>query len=166
MDPETYRQAVVDDEYLKLLSVGYWVSGGLNALFSLYFLFYVALGAVFVLTPTTPSESSPPAAIGWVFVIIGVVGFVLALVFAILKVGAGFWLRSRKHRVAVMVLGGISCLELPYGTLLGVFTFMTLGRPSVATLFDAPWVAPAGAPSPPPAPATGTVGPDGPPPLA
>ncbi|MGH8225148.1 MAG: hypothetical protein ACRER1_03210 [Gammaproteobacteria bacterium] len=31
---------------------------------------------------------------------------------------------------------GVSCLAIPYGTLLGVFRFIVLGRPSVKTLFD------------------------------
>jgi hypothetical protein len=34
-----------------------------------------------------------------------------------------------------MVIAAIGCLEIPYGTLLGVFSFLVLGRDSVARLF-------------------------------
>jgi len=35
-----------------------------------------------------------------------------------------------------MIVAGLGCLAVPYGTLLGVFTFVVLGRPSVVRLFD------------------------------
>jgi hypothetical protein len=39
-------------------------------------------------------------------------------------------------------LAAISCLEMPYGTALGVFTLMVLSRPSVQRLFSsASWSA-------------------------
>jgi hypothetical protein len=35
-----------------------------------------------------------------------------------------------------MVVAGLSCLEFPYGTALGVFTFIALSRASVVRLFE------------------------------
>ena len=35
-----------------------------------------------------------------------------------------------------MVIAGISCLFVPYGTILGVFTFIVLQRSSVEKLFE------------------------------
>jgi hypothetical protein len=35
------------------------------------------------------------------------------------------------------VIAGINCIFIPYGTLLGVATFMVLVRPSVQALFAA-----------------------------
>jgi hypothetical protein len=35
-----------------------------------------------------------------------------------------------------MVTAGISCLGIPYGTVLGIFTFLVLSRPSAIALFD------------------------------
>jgi hypothetical protein len=34
-----------------------------------------------------------------------------------------------------MVIAGIGCLEFPYGTVLGIFSFLVLGRDSVVELF-------------------------------
>jgi len=35
-----------------------------------------------------------------------------------------------------MVMAGISCLEVPYGTVLGALSFVVLGRESVVQLFN------------------------------
>jgi len=43
MSDETLRQSIVDEEHLKLLSLGYIVSGGLAALFSLFGLLYLVI---------------------------------------------------------------------------------------------------------------------------
>ena len=37
-----------------------------------------------------------------------------------------------------MIITAIGCLEFPYGTLLGVLTFIVLGRDSVKRLFASP----------------------------
>jgi hypothetical protein len=135
VDFEQYRQGIIDQERLSLLPVFFWVSGGVTALISLYFLVYVVLGAAFVLFPGTASDSSS-SAVGWILLSVGAFGFLLVAVFATLKIFAGFWIRRRKHRVACLVIAGISCIEIPWGTFLGVYSFSTLQRPSVMALFD------------------------------
>lgn len=35
-----------------------------------------------------------------------------------------------------MVVAGVSCLSIPLGTALGVFTFIVLSRPSIVRLFE------------------------------
>jgi len=106
--PEEVRQAIVDAEHLKLLAVGYCISAGMCALFSLLGLVYMTIGLVILLVLTP--------------------GF--------LKLRAGRCLAKRRSRVFCMVIAGFSCLGVPYGTLLGVFTFIVLGQPSVRALFE------------------------------
>jgi uncharacterized integral membrane protein len=152
VDFEQYRQATIDADRLEWLPMMYWVSGGVGVLFSLYFLIYVVMGVTIAAIPTTSDESAPPAIIGWMIAGMGLVGFVLIALLGVLRIMSGFWIRARKHRVAIMVIAGISCLEIPYGTLMGVVTFMILGRKSVAELFNG---SPAGVPphsAPPPPP--------------
>ena len=138
MPDETLRQSIVDEEHLKLLSLGYMVSGGFAALFSFFGLLYLGIGLVLALTlsraPATSGEA-PPAFIGWIFAGVGLVIFLVAIVVAIAKFWAASSARRRKSRTICMVVAGISCLEFPYGTLLGVATFIVLGRPSVMRLF-------------------------------
>lgn len=138
MYPPTNEQLVADSTELRLLSVFYWVSGGFSAFFSLYFLMYVGMGLFFAAMPASgmsPNEA-PPAFIGFFFVAIGAIGILILGTIATLKILAGFWIRQRRRRVACMVVAAIGCLELPYGTLLGVWTFLVLTRPSVAVLFE------------------------------
>ncbi len=56
---------------------------------------------------------------------------------AALKFYTAVCLKQRKSRTFCLVVAAISCLEVPYGTILGVFTFLVLERPSVARLFGA-----------------------------
>lgn len=151
MEFEQYRQAVVDEDQLGWLPIMFWVSGGVGIFVSLYFLIYIAFGILIASTPSS-SDAAPPAIFGWMFAGIGTLGFVSIVSLGVLKILCGFWIRKRKHRIAIMVIAGISCLEIPYGTLLGVLTFMILGRASVAALFGKPSTGPGGQWVAPPAP--------------
>jgi len=59
--------------------------------------------------------------------------FVLGQWFRLLYRGA---LRKRKHRTFLLVMAALSCLSIPYGTILGIFTFMVLQRPAAKKLFE------------------------------
>ena len=74
MSDETLRQAIIDEEHLKLLSIGYLVSAGVAALFSLFGLLYVIMGVtmgiIFREAAKKGDQSPPPAFMGWVFGIV------------------------------------------------------------------------------------------------
>ena len=133
-------QAIRDNDHLGLLSVFYFISAGLSGFFALFPLLYAVMGLVFLSTPDSLHEGTanlPPATFGWILFGFGIGFTVLLLAFAIVKLLAGFAIRKRRHRLFVLIVAGFSCLSIPYGTLLGVFTFIVLGRPSVAALFAA-----------------------------
>jgi len=135
-------QTMIDREHLKLLSIGYMISAGVNAFFMLFGLFYVFMGAVasemIGLSPGTNAKPGqpPPAFIGWIFAGIGLAFFAIGLTFAILKFCAASNLKRRRSRIFCMVVAGLTCLEFPYGTALGVFTFISLSKESVVRLFE------------------------------
>jgi hypothetical protein len=132
---EQDRQAIVDQEALKLLPIGYWVSGGYWAVYGLGMIVYFAfVGSLFTSLPPGGS-GAPPRALGWLFLGFGIFGFFVLAALVALKILVGFWMRKRQHLAATMVVAGITCLEVPYGTLLGVGTFITLARPSVRALY-------------------------------
>jgi hypothetical protein len=143
MPEETDRQAILDQEHLRLLSWGYMISGGFTALFSLLGLFYVFIGAVMGLAFAGAAASSnkadqlPPAFFGLIFGGVGLAIFILTVTIAILKFLTARNLRRRNSKTFCLVIAGLSCLELPYGTFLGVCTFMVLARPTVERLFEA-----------------------------
>jgi hypothetical protein len=146
MTDELTRQAIVDEEHLKLLSLGYMISAATTAFFSLFGLMYVFMGIFISTVGSHQSETvavanrsgqAPPAFVGWFFVAMGIAFFVIATGLAAAKLQTAFWIKRRKARTLCMVVAGISCLGIPYGTALGVLTFMVLGRDSVTRLFDA-----------------------------
>ncbi len=142
MSDEDIRQTIIDEEHLKLLSIGYMVSAGMSAFFSLFGLLYAFMGVMLGTAFTAKTDAAvragqgPPAFIGWFLGIIGFVIFLLMITLAILKFLTARCIKRRRSRIFCMVVAGISCLGIPYGTLLGVLTFLVLGRDSVKHLFE------------------------------
>lgn len=136
---EDLRQQIKDEEHLRLLSLGYMISAGITAVFSIFGLMYIFMGLMFtsLLTnmPNPKPSQAPPAFIGWIFVIMGLGFLLIGCIIAVLKWQVGRCLKQRHCRTFCYVVAGISCLSIPYGTLLGIFTFITLGRQSVSKLF-------------------------------
>lgn len=140
MPDETDRQAILDNEHLKLLRWGYLVSGGMTLLMSLFALIYVAMGSVFVVVSKTSEHSAkpgdvPPEFLGWFLAGFGLAFFLAMALVGSLKFYTAHCIHRRKSRTFCQVIAALSCLELPYGTFLGVCTFLVLGRESVAHLF-------------------------------
>jgi len=132
---ESERQSIIDAEHLKMLSVGYWVWGGLMAVYSVFIGAYFGfIGFIIMSVPTGPD--APPDFFRWVFPIIGTFAFLIAGSLAGLQIANGFWIRNRTHRVFSLVIAGLVCFSIPVGTLLGVASFLTLLRPSVAALYE------------------------------
>jgi hypothetical protein len=142
MSEEIIRQSVIDEEHLKLLSLGYMISAATAAFFSLFGLMYMVMGiiisAIISQKPgvARPTGQQPPAFIGWIFAAIGLGVFLIMILLAALKLRASSCIKNRKSRTFCMVMAGISCLEVPYGTVLGALSFIVLGRDSVVRLFN------------------------------
>lgn len=139
MTDEDLRQQIRDEEHLKLLALGYKLSAAVVAFYSLFGLLYVFMGVLFSILASTSGTSGnvepPPAFIGWFFGAIGVGFLVIGLTLAALKWSAARRIEQRRSLVFCQVVAAVSCLEIPYGTVLGVLTFIVLARPSVRRLF-------------------------------
>jgi hypothetical protein len=55
---------------------------------------------------------------------------------AALLVAAGRSIARRKRHLFCLIVAGMACLMMPFGTVLGVFTLITLNRPSVKAKFN------------------------------
>ena len=128
-----------EQEHLRLLSIFHSVVAGLAGLFALFPVIHLVLGLFFILgSKTLAGKGDPaPAILGWIFVIIAVVLITLGWVFAALVFTAGRFLAKRKHYMFCLVMAGIECLFMPFGTVLGVFTIIVLMREPVKELFIA-----------------------------
>ena len=54
----------------------------------------------------------------------------------LLNLISGLYIRVRRHRTFSIIVGGINCLHMPLGTMLGVFTIVVLMRDSVRELYE------------------------------
>ena len=141
-------QRAVDREHLNLLAIFHFVFAGL-ALVGIGFLVmhYLILSTVFsnqeMWQPKPNSTGAPTpampfqpkeffAAFKWFYLFFGA-GMVVA---SICNVMSGLFIRARKHRNFSIVISALNCLQVPFGTCLGVFTIVVLMRPSVNELYQ------------------------------
>lgn len=129
---------VKDEEHLRLLSVFHWVMAGLSLLgIGFMGLHYSIMRMVLGSTEIWKnSKDGPPPEFIWDLMQWFYLGFgVIILVLGVLNVMVGFYLRRKKRHIFCLVVAGFNCLNFPFGTALGVFTFIVLLRDSVLAAF-------------------------------
>jgi hypothetical protein len=151
--PEIEEQIIVR-ERLRLLALGFYVKGAVGAVFISFLLlhFFMFLGISFIPesawnTPTKsvttaqspsmlPSPSPRPVNQGPPVIMFRIVAAVIGVVillgwtFGALTIYAGRCVQKRTHRVFILILAGLNCALIPWGTLLGVATFSILQSPA------------------------------------
>jgi hypothetical protein len=150
--PPPHPQAMLDAEHLKLLAIFHYVLAGLAALFGSIPIIHVLMGVMIVSgkfpgpvsappgSTSGPAMAGMPAEFGWFFIVIGGGLILVSWVYAGLLFYAGRCLSARQKRTFCFVMACLSCLHVPFGTALGVFTILVLQRPSVQALFNRPQV--------------------------
>ncbi|HEX4000928.1 MAG TPA: hypothetical protein VHX65_20450 [Pirellulales bacterium] len=136
-----------DREHLRLLAIFHFVAGGFALLGAgVMFLESAMMGSLFanpeMLKRMQQDPKGPPPEFVkhfmeffvWIFLFISI--FLVAM--AILNVFSGLFLLRRKHRVFSVVVAAIDCLQIPIGTILGVFTILALSRDSVRQMYAEP----------------------------
>jgi hypothetical protein len=147
--PPPHPQALQDAEHLKLLAIFHYVLAGLAALFGSIPIIHVVVGIMMVsgkIPMGHPPAGAPagtpmpvtPMDFGWFFIVLGGGMIVLSWTYAGLMFYAGRCLSARQKRTFCFVMACISCIHIPMGTALGIFTILVLQRPSVQALFDRP----------------------------
>jgi hypothetical protein len=126
-----------DEEQLRLLSIFHYVVGALAGLFALIPIFHLVFGLFMIFAPQKfAGQGQPsPAVFGWFFVVLAAVFITFGWAFAICVLTAGRFLAKRKHYLFCLVMGGVECIFMPFGTVLGVFTIVVLMREPVKQLF-------------------------------
>jgi hypothetical protein len=128
-----------DLEHLKLLSIFHYIAAGLLALFSLLPLFHLIAGLTMLQwTVHSPQEMFPGLMAGGCLAMLAAIWMLIGLSSAACLAAAGHFLARRQHYLFCLVVAGVSCLFMPVGTLLGVFSILVLVRPSVRALFPPP----------------------------
>lgn len=145
--PVNEAARAVTRERLRLLSIAYYISGVLGAIFVSFLLIHLCVFTAISFMPESafqsgnqhPStQSSPqrvqktPSACPPVIIfriVAGVIGVVILCGWALggFTFYAGRCIAKRRNRTFVLVMAGVNCIWLPYGLLLGIATFLTLG---------------------------------------
>ena len=123
-----------DEQHLDLLAVFHFIVGGFTALFACVPILHLVLG-LGVIFGEFDGPNPPPAVIGWAFTILAAMFILCGWALAIGVVVAGFKLKKRTAWTYCLVIAGLECMMMPFGTVLGVFTVVVLLRDSVKQLF-------------------------------
>jgi hypothetical protein len=151
--PEVEEQ-IIARERLRLLALGYYIKGAVGAAFISILLlhFFMFLGFSFmpesawnaparpaaiaqspsVVPSTTPEQvnQAPPVMMFRIgAAVIGVI-ILLGWTFGALTIYAGRCMQKRRHRVFIYVMAGLNCPLIPWGTLLGIATFIVMQSPA------------------------------------
>lgn len=130
------ESSIYQTNNLKMFSTLFLVKGILNIFISLFFLIYASLGSlIFNMDEIKNGMDEIPFSPGYIFVIIGSIGFFVSIAFAIATLVASKYLKVPKNYTFIMVIAFLNCLTGVLGILLGVFTIIELNKPHVKQLF-------------------------------
>lgn len=125
-----------DYEHLKWLSVGFYVSAGLTALFACFPFIHLFMGIAMLAGKFEQEKNPPPPFVGWFLIGIASVFILLGFTLAICNFFAGRFLKQQTKYTFCFVIAVVNCMFAPLGTVLGIFTIIVLLRDSVKALFD------------------------------
>lgn len=141
-----------DQEHLSLLKWGFYIMAGISGLMALFSLLYIGLGSIFAMgfiRAMKDSTTNSQQALGSAFLSLGLAFFLVGFATTLLTYFAARSVNERRRRTFCVIIAGLWCLWIPFGTAIGVCAILVLNRPSVAALFDGSGV-------PPPIPSTTT----------
>lgn len=158
----TSEQSIITTERLRLLSWGYYISGGIGAFFASFLLIYAFMFGAMSFIPesewsseqeqhessTAPkgdsgeqgksnsTSTAPPLIVFRIFAVGMVCATVAGWTLAGLTVYAGYCIQKRKHRIFTNVMAAYNVIWIPYGTLLGVLTFIAINSAEARLQYD------------------------------
>jgi hypothetical protein len=140
LPPLMRDQRKVDVDHLRLLSIFHFVLAGFAVIGIGFVLLHYTLFHTVMANPEMWKQQKggiPPkeffAVFKWFYVLFGSMSAAAVL----LNLLSGLFLRRKKNRTFSLIVAGVDCLAMPFGTALGVFTFVVLLRDSVRELYDA-----------------------------
>ncbi|MET0288004.1 MAG: hypothetical protein ABW178_00085 [Pseudoxanthomonas sp.] len=137
--PPALPATAEDLQQLRLLSLFHYIVGGITGLFSLFPVIHLVIGLAMVTgqMPAQPDQQGAlsPEFFGWFFVAFAGAFIFCGLTLAGFIAYAGRCLARQQRHTLCLVVAGLSCMMMPFGTVLGVFTLIVLLRPQVKALF-------------------------------
>lgn len=130
-----YERVASDNSHLKILVICHWVWGAILAVFSLFPLIHIGLG-IAMLNGAFDGDGASPELTGWLLIMAGAIAIILGESLAVLVLISAHKMSRRQARVFSIVIAAVSCLSVPLGTLLGIFTIVVLCRDGVRQQYE------------------------------
>jgi hypothetical protein len=129
-----------DAEHIRILSICWYIASGMAALFGCLPILYVVLGLMVIIAPGAfaggrGAGPPPPAFMGWMFVVMGGIFLLFLWGSAVIGFLTARALPKRKALMVCYVASALACMQIPVGTVLGIFTIIVLSRPGVRASF-------------------------------
>jgi len=128
--PDTARNL----EHLRMLSIFHYALAAITSLFALFPVIHLVIGAALV-SGRMEANNPEDRLVGWFFVVIAVCMILGGLALAGFVAYTGRCLAQRRRHMLCLVVAGIECAFMPFGTVLGVFSLIVLTKPQVKALF-------------------------------
>ena len=126
-------------QHIRLLAIFHWVVAAFAALFSLFPLIHLVIGIGMVTGRFADAKDEAPLQVfGWFFILFAALWIMCGLAFSTCLALAGHYLSQFRHHTYCLVMAGLACMLVPFGTVLGVLTIIVLTRDSVRALFVGP----------------------------
>jgi uncharacterized membrane protein len=123
-----------DEQNLDVLGIFHYVVGAVTALFACFSVIHLVIG-IAMISGKLGGNNPPPAAIGWLFVILTGVFISLGWILSAVMILTGRYLRQRRRRMFCFIVACVECMMMPFGTVLGIFTIIHLNKEPVRELF-------------------------------
>lgn len=126
-------------KHLTTLSILHYVYGALVCVVGLSLLVFVALGS-FLSSDWLLEQAQgdvPPAWLGGFFQALGWSLFAFLEIKGVLNIISGALIARQRGRTFSLVVGGLDCLNIPFGLGLAIFTFITLSDDEVRRAYGA-----------------------------
>lgn len=127
------------DEHLRLISIFHYVVAALAALFACFPLIHLVIGIAMLSGGFANGSGGDDLKwIGGFFVAFASAWILMGLTFAICVLLAGRNLAKRTRYTFCLVMAGLECVFVPFGTVLGVFSLIVLTKDEVKARFGPP----------------------------
>ena len=142
LPPLLRDQRKADEEHLKLLAVFHFVLASFAVLGILFLILHYTVMSTVMSNPDMwknqkmPPNFDPKQVFGmlkWFYLFMASM-FVLG---GMANIVSGFCIRARRGRIFSLIIAGVNCFMVPFGTALGIFTFVVLLRDSVREVYQA-----------------------------
>jgi len=138
LPPLMRDQRAIDAGHLNVLAIFHFVAAGMALLGIAFLGLHYALFHAFLSDPAMwAKQKNPPpkeffAMFEWFYVVFGV-WFGASAIFNLIS---GLCIRRRTHRNFSIMVAAFNCLQMPLGTVLGVFTIIVLMRDTVREVYQ------------------------------